>query len=164
MVDIQTISIVLTSMSAIVAFTYYSLTLRNTNKTRQAQLFMQLYDTYRDKKFMEEWISIFTWSWEDYDDYWEKYGWDKNPEANASFSSVSALLEGVGVLVRRNLIDPNLVHDLLWIVVRNYWMKFRPIILGMRTQLNDPSIFRWIEYLYNEIRPIEERQLTKLDN
>jgi hypothetical protein len=26
------------------------------------------------------------------DDYWEKYSWDNNPEANASFSSVSALL------------------------------------------------------------------------
>jgi len=115
---------------------------------------MQLYTTYRDKRFMEEWISIFRWSWKDFDDYWENYGWDNNPNANASFSCVSALLEGVGVLVKRNLIDPALVNDLLWIVIRNYWMKFRPIIMGMRVKLNDPEIFKWIEYLYNEISPL----------
>jgi len=93
------------------------------------KLRLRIFARARDKKFMEEWISIYRWSWEDYDDYWNKYGWDTNPEANASFSSVSALLEGIGVLIKKNLIDTQLVHDLLWIVIRNYWLKFRPIIL-----------------------------------
>lgn len=158
MVDIQTASIVMTAISAILAFSYYTLTLRNMHRTRQAQLFMQLYDTYRDKKFMQEWIAIFRWKWKDYNDYWDKYGWDNNPEANASFSSVSALLEGVGVLVKRNLIDPRLVSDLLWIVTRNYWTKFKPIIIGMRNQLNDPTVFKWIEYLYEDIKPYSEER------
>ena len=51
MVDAQTISIIFAGVSMGVAAIYYTLNLRNTIKTRQAQLFMSLYDTYMDERY-----------------------------------------------------------------------------------------------------------------
>jgi len=43
MVDYQAISIVLTGIGLMIALTYYALQIRNQNKTRTAQLLMQVY-------------------------------------------------------------------------------------------------------------------------
>ena len=48
-----------------------------------------------------------------YDDFMEKYRTKKNPEAWYSLGSVGAFFEGVGVLVHRELIDPQLVGELM---------------------------------------------------
>ena len=48
MVDTQTVLTYLTLISVPVGVAYHILTLRNQSRTRQAQLFMQLFDRYRE--------------------------------------------------------------------------------------------------------------------
>ena len=59
MVDVQTLSIVFAGLSIGLAAIYYMMTLRNQDRTRQTQLFMQIYDRYMDKEFQAIEAEIF---------------------------------------------------------------------------------------------------------
>ncbi len=49
MADLQTLSLVLTGIGLIIALIYYTLTLRNTNRTRQADMLMRLHSEWGNK-------------------------------------------------------------------------------------------------------------------
>ena len=126
MVDYQTISIVFTGLSISLAAFYYISTLRNNEKTqrqqletRQAQLFMSLYQTFSSPEFIKNWDHV-NWrmEFEDWEASFNKIHPKKNPEERAIWFSVAAFFEGVGVLVRRELIDLSLVDDLLGNMMR----------------------------------------------
>jgi preprotein translocase subunit YajC len=61
MVDIQTISLSLAAACLLIAATYYIMILRNQQRTRQASLFMQLYDTYANRKVIQEFLEVLRW-------------------------------------------------------------------------------------------------------
>ena len=104
MVDLQTISVMITAASVVVAATYYILVVRNTNKTRQAQLFMQIYSRFDDPDWMINWGQVVRqWEWTDYEDWHSKYSPEMDIEAASQYGSVAAYFEGIGVLVYKNL-------------------------------------------------------------
>ena len=37
------------------------------------------------------------------------------------------------------------------------WEKIKPIVKGIRKQLNKPKFYSWFEYLYNEMQKREQR-------
>ena len=124
-------------------------------ETRQAQLFMQIYDRFNETEFTTQWNEImYQWTWKDFEDWWQKYG----PEAkeNASFISVQRYYEGVGVLVRKRLIDLNLVGELMSSYMIRFWEHMEPVMKGVRERLNWPQLFRACEYLYNELKKLEQ--------
>ena len=86
-----------------------------------------------------------------------------NPEASIMHSKVNGYLEGIGVLVRRGLIDPSFVDDLMSGAIVNYWERFGPYMLEYRRR-DWPQAGEQIEYLYNQIKPIVERQRRELKN
>ena len=63
---------------------------------------------------------------EDYDDYEAKYGFQANPDAYLLHGRVETYLEGIGVLVKRGLIDPSFVDDLMSSGIVSFWEKFEP--------------------------------------
>ena len=73
MIDYQTLSIVFTGLSISIAAFYYINTLRNAQKTRQIQMFMQLYESKYDQEGLEALFTLMYLEWEDFDDYMEKY-------------------------------------------------------------------------------------------
>ena len=133
-----------------------------TLETRQAQFFMQIYDNFHETEFFEKFTNILTWRWEDYDDFMSKYGWRANPEAFHSLGSVGAFFEGIGVLVHRNLIDISLVGELMSRHIIGFWEKIEPISKEMRRTLKMPVDW-YLEYLYNEMKPIFEKQQLELE-
>ena len=169
MIDISMIRDLVAIFGVIAGFSYYVMTVRNAQKnqrlqleTRQAQLFMPIYSTYQSEDHIKAVSEIMKWEWEDYDDYMAKYGSEANPEAYMMYRKVFGYLEGLGVLVRRGLIDPSLVDDLMSGLIIGYWEKFEPIFVERRRQLNWPQVGEQIEYLYNQVRPIAERQRREL--
>jgi hypothetical protein len=143
-----------------VAATYYILTIRNTQRnmrttleTRQAQFFMQIYTIFHQTEFFENFTDIIGWKWEDYDDFMEKYGPRTNPKAFDRLGSIGAFFEGIGVL--------SLVGQLMSRHIIMFWEKIAPISLEMRRRLKMP-VDVWLEYLYNEIKPMMENQQVKL--
>ncbi len=143
---------------------YYIMTLRNTRRnqelqleTRQAQLFLNIYNVYSSKQFQkdrEELMHLREWT--DYDDFFAKYGSDVDPEAKAIFDSIFLWLEGLGVLVKRGLIDPELVHDLLYGFIINFWERHLPIISRWREQ-HGPKMVEDLESLYDHMNRLSEK-------
>ena len=72
---------------------------------------------------------------------------------------VANFFEGIGILLRRKLIDIALVDDLFSSDVIITWHKMKPIVEGWRKQFNRPQMSEWFEYLYNEMKK-RERQLA----
>ena len=153
----------------LVAAIYYVMTLRTnqrniktTLETRQAQLFMPIYSTYYSEDFIKAHSEIMKWSWTDYDDYVSKYSYESNPDAYVMYRKMFGYLEGLGVIVRRGLIDPSLVDDLMSGMVVTFWEKFGSFIKERRRILDYPQVGEQIEYLYGKVKPIAERQRVEL--
>lgn len=167
MVDIQSISITLAALSFIVAASYYIITLSYTRKnqqqqleTRQAQLFMQIYNQWNTTEFGLQYQKCMDMEWTDYDDFIIKY-MDNAEEANR-WRMMTRFFEGIGVLVYRGLIDVALVDDLFSGEMTRFWEKFEPIIKELRVKWNWPQAVEWTEYLYNEVRAIMIKQHPEL--
>lgn len=160
---LQTIGILMTGISLTIAAAYYTLTLRNTQKnqqlqleTRQAQLFMQIYNRFQEVEFRNNFNDVLTREWEDYDDYVKKYGRFTNPTAQARSASVGLFFDGIGVLMKKGLLDVDIVGELMSSPVRLYWDKMNPIWAGMMERMKRESVMDNVEYLYNEIAKRDE--------
>ncbi len=70
-------------------------------------------------------------------------------------------LEGIGVLVKRGLIEASFVDDLMSSVVIGYWEKYRQYVYDYRVRRNVPQMGEYIEYLYNQVKPIFDEQHPK---
>ncbi len=159
MVDFDTISIVLTGMGLIVAITYYGFQIRNQNRTRQAQLFMSIYNNHISIPSMTIMQELqWEWNWKDYDDFVSKYSLPNNMEALVKFSHYFASLEGLGVLCKKGLIDPELVYDSQYTSIIHNWEKFLPIIEELRIRMNAPHLYEDPEYLYEQMITIREKR------
>ena len=162
-VTLQTLMTYLTLISVPVGVIYHIMTLRNTRQnqeqqleTRQAQLFMHLYNRCQEAEFWTQMEEIQQWEWDNPEEYYEKY--ESRPEIIAKWYSVGTLFEGMGVLVKRNLIDVTIVDDLLSGPIMSLWQKWEPTILERRRRKNMPTIFEWFEYLYEEIKKVSEKE------
>jgi uncharacterized Zn finger protein len=132
-------------------------------ETRQAQLFMPIYSKFYEKEFMKDFGNVVrNWEWDDYDDFYEKYGVEKNPEAWSSFIATMDYFEGIGVLVKRKLIEASLIDDLISGLVMMYWEKSESYIRESRLRRNYPQFAEFFEYLYNEVKAIAVQQHPEL--
>ena len=65
--------------------------------------------------------------------------------------------EGLGVLVKRGLIDPTMVDDLLSGPIVLFWeRRVAPMVDELRERYNNPTSYEWVEYLYKEIKRIRD--------
>lgn len=156
-VVVAAISVVIGVINSILMSKRAAKTAQTTLETRQAQLFMQIFNNFHEPKFYNKLADFLTWKWKGYDDFMKKYGPKKNPKAWYSSGSIAAFFGGVGVLVYQNLIDVDLVGELMGKHVILFWEKMEPISKKMRRRLNVPEIDEKLEYLYNEMVKREQR-------
>jgi hypothetical protein len=144
------------------------MTLRNTKRqqevtleTRQAQLFMQLYQDLLTEDNMRSYLELLNMEWEDYDDFERKYGSDYNPDSFAKRNSFWFRLNGIGSLLKDGLIDPEKVFNLLGTWTIWQWKKWESIIIELRARYNQPEILTDFEHLANEMLRIRlDRGIT----
>ena len=72
--------------------------------------------------------------------------------------SIGYFFDGLGVLVRRRLIDISLVDDLMSSSIFWLWEKMEPIVRERRKRRSRPQIWEWVEYLYNEMKGREKTE------
>ena len=132
-------------------------------ETRQTQLFMNIISVYTSKEYRKDAVTLMSWEWSDIEDFDAKYGYLANIDNWALLNSTAQWLEGVGVLVKRGLIDPELVFDLLygWIIL--FWEKFLPVFMDYREKMG-PNVFADLELLYNEMTKLSENSGKDLRN
>ena len=168
MIQIEILALILTCLGIIVSILYYASVLRNANKTqqiqletRQAGLFMSLYETYRSPEFRRQFYSLtMQHSWSDYADYMEKYGPDTNLDVFVEHGALIGYFDGVGVLLRKGLVDVDMVNELLYPMVTLTWEKLEPIIIGARsTAPARRELYNHFEFLYDELMKREQEHL-----
>ena len=156
------------TVGLLIGIFYYIITLRNQQKTqelsrqnqeltletRQAQLFMNIFNNFSSKGYQKDLENILAWEYDNYEDFFAKYGADVNPEDHSIFDHNLQWMEGLGVLVRRGLIDANLVFEIMYGTIINFYEKFEPILAEFRVQWG-PFIQQDLTYLYNEMKRIQ---------
>jgi hypothetical protein len=149
-VDIQTVSIAIASASVLVAATYYVLQIRHQTKLRQTDLVMRLYSTFGSKEFQDAWTRIESIEFKNYDEYVKKYG-------SGDYVQCATFFEGIGVLLKKKLIDINLVDALFGIPLVYMYERMKPLIEGNREQFHNQRVFEYFEYVHNEMVKREQK-------
>jgi hypothetical protein len=119
-----------------------------TLETRQAQLFMDIYRTEATKEFLSAQNIAMGLNLHDVKDFDEM---TKNDELRDSFYALGMHLEGMGVLVRENLVDVRLVSELCSGTILTWWEKFGPGILRCREVWDFPRYGIEQEYLAKRV-------------
>jgi len=97
----------------------------------------------------------------DFEDYERKFGPQSNSEEYDDHFSVATFYEGIGILVKRGLIDPGLIDDMMSESVLTFWVKYRDVFYEIRRKYNQPMGAEHIEYLYESILKIVKEQHGK---
>jgi len=150
MVDITEISAVVAAAGVLVGVVYYILDMRNQARQRQTNLVMSLYSQFNSLEFQRIWHDILNREAENYDDYQKKYGWTE-------LTAVGMFFEGIGILLKRKLIDMELIDDMFTMPVNDTWLKMKDIVIEIRKIRNRPTILEWFEYVYNEMKKREQK-------
>jgi hypothetical protein len=123
--------------------------MRHTLSTRQAQLFMGIHQTTLSKEWADAAALTLDIKLRNLDDYREL---QKDKERWYSFSLMCQYLEGIGVLVREDLVNVRLVTEYVSGLIMFYWESFGPVILEVRKKNNFPRFMIETEYLYDRVR------------
>jgi hypothetical protein len=116
---------------------------------------LRLYATFGSTEFQKAYQIVMGLQFEDYTDYVKRYS--TNSEVKAALMSVVTYFEGIGVLVKRKLVNMELVDDLLNLNIVRTWKKVKPWAEGTRKRFAHPQSLEWFEYLYNEMQKREQR-------
>jgi len=90
------------------------------------------------------------WEWDSFDDFNAKYSYPNNKESHVKWARHFANLEGLGILLKKGLIDAELVYDSQYVSIIGFWEKFLPVIEKIRLRYA-PHMYEDPEYLYNEM-------------
>ena len=157
MIELSTIRDVVAIAGVLIALTYYIINIRNQRETRQAQLFMNLYDTRRNSEFQKQYTNLCNRTWTNPEEWNQKYGPITNPDASSEMQSVMEFYNGAGVLLKRGLINIEVANDLLYGSTKRIWEQFEPSIRYIRTQTTwNPDTWIFFEYLYLELMKYHE--------
>jgi hypothetical protein len=151
MITLEQVLYIVPILALSASITYYAITIRNQNKTRQAQLFMQTF--YQDRQDFAHSYSKLRWvyNWNDFDDFWEKYGAETNLDEWEKILSFWGYFESVGILVKDKLLTVDYVDKAIGGFVLFTWQKYRSIVLEARNRWKSPTLLESFEYLYDRI-------------
>jgi hypothetical protein len=153
-VDVASISVIIAALGVIVGVIFAIVELRNINKTRQMELVMSIYSLFTTQQYMGAWEKLRTSETGNYDRYVKKHGLTE-------FMQVTSLFEGLGFLLHRRFLDIDLVRELMNESTKMAWEKVKPMVEDARKRLSQRKsgeyipIFKWFEYLYNEMQKRE---------
>ena len=160
MVDLQTLLTYLTLISVPIGVFYHILTLWNSQKARQTQILLQLYQTMSNPENTRVLWELLAMEWDDYDDFQVKHSPQVDPENASKRQALWNQYEGLGMLVKNNVVDLNTVYRTRGSHVLMVWYKFESIIKKLRVD-EDKAIgdeyLKDFEFLANKMMEMRIR-------
>lgn len=153
LVLLQTASIAVASAGVLLATVYYTVQIRNQTRMRQTDLLLRLYSQFNSLQFQEMWHRVLNREIKDYDDR----SIEDFVGGDAEATAVGMFFEGIGILLKRGLIDIDLVDDMFTTPIKWTWEKMRDQTVIIRKVRNQPEILEWFEYLYNKMQERERK-------
>jgi hypothetical protein len=162
--EIQAAYYMVAATGVLIAAVFYVLNLRETKKNqelslkaqqqtlenRQAQMFMNIYQADYSDEMLDAIHRLMQIEFNGVEEY---YKMRRDRESFKAWTKVGSYLEGIGVLVRENLVDIRLVTLMSSGFIGWYWGHFGPVILRVREEMNWSRYFVEVEYL---ARSVEE--------
>ncbi|UCD45780.1 MAG: hypothetical protein JSV27_04655 [Candidatus Bathyarchaeota archaeon] len=162
MVTLETVLQVIPALSVSIAAIYYALNIRNQRETRQAQLFMQMYNSWKnDIKGLDSSKPFFPEKISGLDEYQERYASDER--FRKMFDVHIGFYEGLGVLVKTGYIDIHLVA-LMWAGLTRMFYEnvIEPMLEEAKEYYNMPRLWSETVYVCKElIKYMDEHQELK---
>ena len=154
-VDITEISAIVAAVGVLFGVVYYVLDMRHQSKVRQTDLVMRLYATFSSNEFQDAWATVRARG-SDFENLDDIFDFDKKGGLR-EVNQVCLFFEGIGILLQRRLLDTRMIEDLFGGSVARAWETVRIGVMKARQQLNDPTIYYYFEYLYNEMQKREQK-------
>jgi hypothetical protein len=163
MVDIlllQTVSIAIASAGVFAAAIYYIIQIRHQTKVRETDLAIRMnpWMNVSGSELTDAIAKLWSIEFKNYDDFVERYGPmpSEKPEHKA-LTLVLNYFEGIGMLLKRNLMDTDFAWDLFGSSYFLAWEKVKPWVEGARKQWNVSDTYTFFEYLANEMKKYEQK-------
>ena len=156
MLDIPSISAIVTAAGVLVGVVYYILEIRHQSRLRQTESVIRLSPWFNmnAREVQEAITQVCSIEYKNYEDYLERYS--EKPE-NMMLKILGNYFEGIGILVYRKLVKEDIVYDFWGEIIQSSWEKIQPLVTDMRKDLGDSNMFRFWEYLYNEMKKREQK-------
>jgi len=156
MVDIAAVSIAIASAGVLAGVIYYVLEIRHQSRLRQTESVIKLSPWFNmnAREVQEAITQVCSIEYEDYADYLERYS--GKPE-HMTLKILGNYFEGMGILVYRKLVETDIVYDFWGDIIQSSWEKIEPLVAGMRKDSGDLNMFRFWEYLYNEMKKRKQK-------
>ncbi len=154
MVDVNFLLNLVETIGILIGVTIGIIEIRNLRDERRNQLIDLTLQNTRRAEDVEPWVYAVTQNFSSYEEWFEKYSPDKNPEAAKHMYAIWSYLDALGRHLRAGLIDDDYVlHNVANpIVVLAMWEKSKVIFEAWRERYNYPSMYDGFEYLYNTIK------------
>jgi hypothetical protein len=165
MVDLsllQSVSYIVGALGVCVAAIFYVLNLRisqrnmrQTLETRKLQFVTSIANQLLSVEGERTYAELINMEWKDYDDFEKKYGSDNNLESCAYRLSSWRYFNGLGYMLKNNMVDAEVLYNhggdgCIWM-----WAKFESIIRNMRKVYHTGDSWLWgFEYLADEMTRI----------
>jgi len=157
----------------IAGFSYYVLTVRNAQRTREltlkaqehatetreTQIFMQLYQNLNNEDIYKKWAELVNQEKIEFNEYVEKYDSSVNPSHFAMRSIIWYSYNTIGELVRQGKIELDLVDRIqVGVMATVMWDKWEHIIKETRIRETAPDLWSGFEYLCDEIKSLRSEK------
>ena len=156
MVSLEIAALVLTGLGLTASIIYYTMNLRNANRTqklqlenRQAQLFMNIYSKLNSNEAIHNEFEIMKLEMKTAEEYHELHD---DITKYTAINWYMAYFEGIGVLVRQGLVDIKLVSLMLSGNIIWFWERYRDLFLDCRVKYDWPRWMIELEYLYEQVK------------
>jgi hypothetical protein len=158
--DVQTATVVIASISVIIATINSIISSRRAEQQRQMQLFTQIYSHFLHKDFAENWDRIMyvlkTENWAEIEHIMSQ----SNRESAIAFGHVGRLIGYACVGINRGVIDIDIVDDLIANRIIEYWEKYGFLTAGLREAQQDPTLGDDVEAAYKLLKTRRQQRIA----
>lgn len=126
-------------------------------ETRKIQLFMDFTKPRLEEDWWDKVLEVLFQEWEDYEDWYNKYGSSTNRESWLKFQTLSIYFNSLGNLTRDTNMGINIVNEAVGSPCIMVWEKIRPLVYRERERMSSQygTASRYLtsfEYLYEAIK------------
>lgn len=154
--DVTSFSAMVAAVGVIVGVVLTVQELRHLRKQRYTDLLVKLapWLNMPSSELQQAYVKVLNIEFDDYDDFVKKFGSPlaEKPEQMA-LMTVGNYFEAIGTLLRRKLLDMDLVWDYWGETFIMLWEeRYKYYVEGTRKEFNQPEFGDAGEYLYNEMK------------
>ncbi|MHC1679813.1 MAG: DUF4760 domain-containing protein [Methanomassiliicoccales archaeon] len=151
--DLATVSAIALGSAAIIGLFLTVMQLRQLIAQRRTDMLIRLSPWFRidfqDLQSMSN--AILSSEFKDYEDFVKRYGeLNIDQPLQNSLATMSNFYEGLGILLKRRLVDEELIRDLYGGMIVATWERMLPLVPEVRKR--SPSSWDNFEYLYGEMK------------